>query len=58
MKRILTLALFTLAALSANAQDIAGDWQGSLKANGAELRLVHPHHQGRWWQLYWHSRQH
>ena len=40
MKRILTLTLFTLAALSANAQDIAGDWQGSLKANGAELRLV------------------
>ncbi len=28
------------AACFASAQDIAGDWQGTLSANGAELRLV------------------
>lgn len=40
MKRILILTLFVLAACFAQAQDVAGDWQGTLKAGGAELRLV------------------
>ncbi len=40
MKRILTLILLTLAASLCRAQDIAGDWQGTLSAGGAELRLV------------------
>ncbi len=36
-------ALFIMAAATsvlANAQDITGDWQGTLSAGGAELRLV------------------
>src|SRR5580704_2778338 len=41
MKRASILATLLLAAASvAGAQDIAGDWQGALSANGAELRLV------------------
>jgi len=41
MKGILILAAQVVAAASlASAQDIAGDWQGTLAANGAELRLV------------------
>ncbi len=40
MKRILILAIFVAAATLARAQDIAGDWQGTLSAGGAELRLV------------------
>lgn len=40
MKRILILTLFVLAACFAQAQNVAGDWQGTLKAGGAELRLV------------------
>ena len=40
MKRILILATFVVAASFAHAQDIAGDWQGSLSLNGTELRLV------------------
>jgi len=41
MKRILILAMQVVAGASlASAQDIAGDWQGTLSANGAELRLV------------------
>ena len=40
MKRIFILAVFLVAAGLARSQDIAGDWQGTLKAGGAELRLV------------------
>jgi len=40
MKRILTLALLLVAATLVHAQDIAGDWQGTLSAGGMELRLV------------------
>jgi len=41
MKRSLLLAvLILLAASLASAQDISGDWQGTLSAAGAELRLV------------------
>jgi uncharacterized protein len=37
---IATAALFLLTACTAVAQDLAGDWQGTLSAGGAELRLV------------------
>jgi pimeloyl-ACP methyl ester carboxylesterase len=41
MKAILILAAQVVAGASlVSAQDIAGDWQGTLAANGAELRLV------------------
>jgi len=44
MKRVVVFAVllfFILAGVSlAPAQDIAGDWQGTLNADGAELRLV------------------
>ncbi|MFZ0804346.1 MAG: alpha/beta fold hydrolase [Terriglobales bacterium] len=41
MKPILILAAVVAATASfASAQDIVGDWQGTLSANGAELRLV------------------
>src|SRR5271157_1417584 len=44
MKRVVVFAVllvFLLAGVSlAPAQDIAGDWQGTLNADGAELRLV------------------
>ncbi len=40
MKRILILAALVVAASLTQAQDIAGDWQGTLSAGGAELRLV------------------
>ena len=41
MKRFLTIAVLTfLAATYANAQDIAGDWQGTIKTGMGELRLV------------------
>src|SRR5579863_1115511 len=40
MKRILILIMFVAAATFAAAQDIAGDWQGTLNAGSAELRLV------------------
>ena len=40
MKRWPILGLIFLAACLARAQDIAGDWQGTLSAGGAELRLV------------------
>jgi hypothetical protein len=36
---IVTIVL-TLMAVCAHAQDIAGDWQGTLSAGGGELRLV------------------
>ena len=40
MKGILTVALLLAAATITQAQDIAGDWQGSLNAGGQQLRLV------------------
>jgi hypothetical protein len=41
MKQILILsALVATTVVLASAQDIAGDWQGTLSANGAELRLA------------------
>ncbi len=41
MKGVLMAAAQVVAAACfASAQDIAGDWQGTLSANGAELRLV------------------
>lgn len=40
MKRILILAMIVAAATLARAQDITGNWQGTLSAGGAELRLV------------------
>lgn len=41
MKRFICVAaLVLLAACLAQAQDIVGDWQGTLNAGGAELRLV------------------
>ena len=41
MKRSCILPLLILLAASlAFAQDVTGDWQGTLKAGGAELRLV------------------
>ena len=39
MKRLLLIAIVFSAAI-AHAQSIAGDWQGTLSANGAELHLV------------------
>lgn len=40
MKRTLILAALFLAATFANAQDITGDWQGTLITGMGELRLV------------------
>lgn len=40
MKGILTVALFLAAATVTYAQDIAGDWQGSIRTGMGELRLV------------------
>ncbi len=41
MKRILTFSALLLTALSvARAQDISGDWQGTLDTGGGQLRLV------------------
>ena len=41
MKRLMVFtALIFLAAGVSRAQDIAGDWQGTLNAGGQELRLV------------------
>jgi pimeloyl-ACP methyl ester carboxylesterase len=41
MKKLVTLAaLFLFSASFAPAQDITGDWQGTLAAGGVELRLV------------------
>src|SRR5579859_1175985 len=40
MKRGLVLILVFMGAGLARAQDIAGDWMGTLRAGGAELRLV------------------
>jgi len=40
MKRILIFATLIFAASLAQAQDIAGDWQGALNTGMGELRLV------------------
>ena len=41
MKKILDLAALAFSvAAAAHSQNIVGDWQGTLKAGGAELRLV------------------
>lgn len=41
MNRVLVCAVFiALAVGTSHAQNIVGDWQGTLKAGGAELRLV------------------
>jgi pimeloyl-ACP methyl ester carboxylesterase len=40
MRWILTWAVLLSVASLARAQDIAGDWQGTLSVSGAELRLV------------------
>jgi len=40
VKRVLICAVLFSAASIAHAQNIAGDWQGTLKAGAAELRLV------------------
>jgi pimeloyl-ACP methyl ester carboxylesterase len=37
---IITLALLFFTAAISRSQDITGDWNGKLNANGAELRLV------------------
>ena len=40
MKRVLVLLLLTVAVTLARAQDVAGDWQGTLDAGMGQLRLV------------------
>ena len=40
MKRILTVFLIIVATGISHAQDIAGDWQGTLNTGMGELRLV------------------
>jgi hypothetical protein len=41
MKKLAMMMVFLAsAALVANAQEVVGDWQGTLKAGGAELRLA------------------
>ncbi len=40
MKHVLVLALLLISTAYAHAQDIAGDWQGALSAEGQTLRLV------------------
>jgi hypothetical protein len=40
IRRLLIGALVCLTAPVLAAQDIAGDWQGTLRAGGAELHLV------------------
>jgi len=40
MKQAFLLATVLIAATFCCAQDVAGDWQGTLSAGGAELRLV------------------
>ena len=39
MKCILRIAALAALILPAMAQDVTGDWQGTLKAGGAELHL-------------------
>ena len=40
MKHVTIILLFLAAATFAHAQDVTGDWQGTLSAGGNELRLV------------------
>lgn len=40
MKPTLLLAFLVVAATLTRAQDVVGDWQGTLSAGGAQLRLV------------------
>jgi len=40
MKKIAFLTLLFLTTLTAFAQDITGDWNGALKVQGIQLRLV------------------
>jgi uncharacterized protein len=41
MKNFFIIVAFILSATAASfAQDVTGDWNGKLNANGAELRLV------------------
>ena len=40
MKSILIFLVLLISSALSQAQDIAGDWQGTLSAGGAELRLV------------------
>jgi hypothetical protein len=40
MKRVLILFVLIMGATLARAQDIAGDWQGTLNTGMGELRLV------------------
>ncbi|TDW44334.1 hypothetical protein EV144_10987 [Flavobacterium sp. 270] len=40
MKKITLLFFFFFAALNTFAQDVTGDWKGSLQVPGAELHLV------------------
>jgi len=40
MKHIVTILILTATAALVHAQEIAGEWQGTLKAGIAELRLV------------------
>jgi Dienelactone hydrolase and related enzymes len=40
IQTLLAAALLGLAGSALHAQDVAGDWQGTLKADGVELRLA------------------
>ncbi len=40
MKRIFTLVILSLVAVVAHAQDVSGDWQGTLNTGMGDLRLV------------------
>jgi len=41
MKKLILIPAFVLfVSVISLAQDIAGDWNGTLNVNGAELRLV------------------
>ncbi len=40
MKHAILLTLLIATGTFAYSQDVTGDWQGSLSAGGAELRLV------------------
>jgi hypothetical protein len=47
MRRLIWfIVVATFAASSSYAQDISGDWQGSLKAGPQDLRII-LNHQGR-----------
>jgi len=40
MKRVFILLILTVAATLVRAQDVGGDWQGTLNTGMGELRLV------------------